>query len=355
LQLRLIEPNVIALILKSDSVGKAESPEVVISARKHAAAYMERSGIPFLCFQDIDDNTVLIVGAEDDSEQTKERLLYHFNRLGDELKDQIGIRPFTAVGSLEAGFESAPSSYRNALLTLDYSLLFPHELFLSYDNVTSAAGHKNTHLADPDKYARLLLAHDEEAVIKQIDDDFEAMSHIEGITPTELRNVAIEMIIQMKKVLKDFKQYQTISHEYHDIMNQVFQSTSLEQLKSHVRLIANEVAQALSGRQDKSPVIRQIIELVQTSYMEDFSLKMFGQTYRVHPVYLGQLFHKEMNQTFSDYVNRFRVEKAMELLKSTSMKTHDVAKAVGYWDTAHFYKQFKKYVGVSPTHYRKML
>ncbi len=355
LRLRLGEPYVVAVILKTESDDQMQPKGIPHSVREHAAAYMERIGIPFLCFQDIDDNTVLILGSEDHSEQTKRRFVQHLTRLCDELEDRTGHRPFTAVGSLEPDFGLAPSSYKNALLTLDYALLYPHERLLSYDNVTSNAERKNTALSDLDKYARLLLAHDEEAVIGQIDDDFEALSRIEGITPSELRNAAVEMIIQMKKLLKDYKQDQPFSHSYHDIMNRVFQSTSMAQLKSHLHLIANEVAQALSGRQDKSPVIRQIIEFVHSSYREDFSLKTLGQTYRIHPVYLGQLFHKEMNQTFSDYVNRFRVEKATELLKRTSLKTHDVAKAAGYWDTAHFYKQFKKYVGVSPTQYRKLL
>ncbi|MCD9025210.1 helix-turn-helix domain-containing protein [Cohnella silvisoli] len=355
LQLRLNEPAVVAAILKCDPDKRATLSAEPFSVREQASSYMARNGVPFLCFQDIDDQLVLIMGMGETSEEAKTRIRHHLTQLGDQLEDRLGFRLFTAVGSFEASFEQAPTSYQNALLTLDYALLFPNERLLIYDSVTSTSEKKDTLLTEPEKYARLLLAHDEEAIFKQIDDDFEAFSQIGGIKPSELRNAAVEMIIQMKGLLKDFKRFQIISHAYHDIMNQVFRSTSLEQLKSHVRFIAEEVSQALSGRQEQSPVIRQIVEFVHTSYREDFSLKTLGQTYRVHPVYLGQLFQKEMNQTFSDYLNRYRVEKALELMKNTSMKTHDISEAVGYWDTAHFYKQFKKYVGVSPAQYRKLL
>ncbi|QJD84911.1 response regulator transcription factor [Cohnella herbarum] len=355
LRLRLQAPFVAVAIIKPDPEQRGSSSGLPYEVRQEACVYMQASGIPCLVFQDIDDHSLLILGAEDDSEETQTRLSKIVNELGERLSVHTGIRPFIALGSMEANFEQAPASYRNALLTLDYALLFPHELVLTHDDISAYAERQGTLLANSDTYTRLLLADDEDGLCKQIEEDLEAFSQMQGVSPSELRSVAVEMIIHMKKLLVEARQSKLISHAYHDIMNRVFQSSSLEQLKSHVRYIAKEVSQALSGRQDKSPVIRQIVEFVQTSYMEDFSLKTLAQTYRVHPVYLGQLFHKEMNQTFSDYLNRFRIDTAIKLMKTSSMRTHDIAKSVGYWDTAHFYKHFKKYVGVPPSQYKKLM
>lgn len=355
LQLRLSEPYAAVAIVKPDPEQNGMPAGLAYQTRKLAGRFLAEHGVPALVFQDIDDNTVLVVGTKDESVQTKAWLQNRLSQLTERITEQFGISPLVALGTLETGFESAPASYRNAWLTLDYALLFPHEQLLIYESVTAYVELKGTQLGNLDAYTKLLLAFDEEAVDRQIDEDFDRFTHAEGVTPQELRSAAVEMIIQMKKLLKDFKRNETISHAYHDVMNRVFRSTSLEQLKSHVRYIAKEVMQALSGHQDHSPVIRQILEFVQTSYREDFSLKTLGAAYRIHPVYLGQLFQKEMNQTFSDYVNRFRIGKAMELIKRTDMKAHDVAKAVGYWDTAHFYKHFKKYVGVPPSQYRQMM
>lgn len=354
LNLRLNEPYIVTVILKPDPQQRGLPPGAAYQARMLTVDYVEGTKLPFLCFQDIDDQPVLIMGFEHNSDMVKDQLHSHMTQLASRLSIEVGIHPFIAIGSLESDFEQAPVSYQNALLTLDYALFLPHERLFSYESITTYVENKITLLTDPDAYTRLLLAHDEEAVYRLVEEDFAAFSQMDGVTPVELRSAAVEMIIQMKTLLKDFKQVQLISHAYHDVMNRIFRSTSIDQLKSHVRYIAKEVSHALNDRQNKSPVIRQIVEYVHTSYMEDFSLKTLGQTYRIHPVYLGQLFHKELNQTFSDYVNRFRIEKAIELMKSTPMKTHDIAKAVGYWDTAHFYKHFKKYVGVPPSQYRKL-
>jgi two-component system response regulator YesN len=57
----------------------------------------------------------------------------------------------------------------------------------------------------------------------------------------------------------------------------------------------------------------------------------------------------------TEYINRYRIEKAKELLKTTHAKVQAIAKDVGYWEVGYFYKQFKKYVGISPTEYRGLL
>ena len=99
-------------------------------------------------------------------------------------------------------------------------------------------------------------------------------------------------------------------------------------------------------------LLRQVLHYIDQSYNEDISLKTLGALYNIHPVYLGQLFHKEVNQSFTDYINWYRIEKAKELLKHSPMKVQEIARCVGYWETGYFYKQFKKYVGISPTEYK---
>jgi two-component system, response regulator YesN len=82
---------------------------------------------------------------------------------------------------------------------------------------------------------------------------------------------------------------------------------------------------------------------------------VLGAQYHIHPVYLGHLFHKETGENFTEYINRYRIERAKELLRNSSTKVQDIAKNVGYWETGYFYKQFKKFVGVSPRDFRGML
>ena len=65
------------------------------------------------------------------------------------------------------------------------------------------------------------------------------------------------------------------------------------------------------------------------------------------------VFSQEMGVTFTEYLTATRIARARELLATTSMRTSDVAYAVGYNDPHYFSYLFKKNTGMSPRDYRK--
>ena len=65
------------------------------------------------------------------------------------------------------------------------------------------------------------------------------------------------------------------------------------------------------------------------------------------------VFSQEMGVTFTEYLTAARISRAKELLATTSMRTSDVAYAVGYNDPHYFSYLFKKNTGLSPRDFRK--
>ena len=60
-----------------------------------------------------------------------------------------------------------------------------------------------------------------------------------------------------------------------------------------------------------------------------------------------------MQEGCNEYIVRKRIEQAQLLLETTNFKSGQIASMVGYRDNNYFSLAFKKYVGVSPTQYRK--
>jgi AraC-like DNA-binding protein/HAMP domain-containing protein len=69
--------------------------------------------------------------------------------------------------------------------------------------------------------------------------------------------------------------------------------------------------------------------------------------------YFTNRFTKEAGETFSSYLAGVRIEKAKELLRTTDFKVYEVAEMVGYQNTEHFTRMFKKVCKISPTAFRK--
>jgi len=69
--------------------------------------------------------------------------------------------------------------------------------------------------------------------------------------------------------------------------------------------------------------------------------------------YLTRIFHKEMGLSLWDYLNRYRIFLAAELLRQTDDPIQDIAFKTGFQDQAYFCRVFKKIYGVPPGQLRK--
>jgi AraC-like DNA-binding protein len=70
--------------------------------------------------------------------------------------------------------------------------------------------------------------------------------------------------------------------------------------------------------------------------------------------YFRVQFREEMGCSPTDYRNRLRIEKAQELLDSSLWTTDLVAEKLGFCDTSHFYRVYKKIMGKTPRKSREI-
>ena len=68
--------------------------------------------------------------------------------------------------------------------------------------------------------------------------------------------------------------------------------------------------------------------------------------------YFNRLIRSKAGISYSEYVQRIRLEKAEALLHTSSMTVDEVAEAVGYQNKGYFYKIFKKEFGMTPRQMR---
>lgn len=70
---------------------------------------------------------------------------------------------------------------------------------------------------------------------------------------------------------------------------------------------------------------------------------------------MKEIFRRECNCTLIEYVNKKRIEYAIELLGKTDKLVNAVSYECGIQDTNYFIKLFKKHTGMTPTQYREQI
>lgn len=104
-----------------------------------------------------------------------------------------------------------------------------------------------------------------------------------------------------------------------------------------------------------APILRQAKEYIEKNYdNEDLSLNRVAAEVNLSPNHFSTIFGQESGETFVEYLTRIRMEKAKQLLRTTQMRTTDIAFAVGYRDAHYFSYLFKKTQNCTPREYRNM-
>lgn len=110
----------------------------------------------------------------------------------------------------------------------------------------------------------------------------------------------------------------------------------------------NTMSQLLADRSRAKDYTAMVKQHIQDNYMNEIQLADIALVAQISPGYLSARFKQDTGVSFTTYLISFRIDKAKELLTTTSMNCRSVAEAVGYYDYAQFSKIFKKYVGQSP-------
>lgn len=94
-----------------------------------------------------------------------------------------------------------------------------------------------------------------------------------------------------------------------------------------------------------------MLQCIQERYFSRLSLTDVSEQCGMSCTYLNAKFKGETGYTFNDYLNRYRMQRAVELLKENKYMIYEIAEQVGFADYKYFIKVFKKYMGCSPAHF----
>ncbi len=104
--------------------------------------------------------------------------------------------------------------------------------------------------------------------------------------------------------------------------------------------------------QPTSRLVKHALAYIHQNYTEPLTRAEIAAEVGFSENYLTDLFRREIGITPWDCLNRFRIQRATQLLVETTYTISFIAQQVGYDDPAYFSRVFKKYTDQSPRDYR---
>ncbi|MBU2895363.1 helix-turn-helix transcriptional regulator [Vibrio hepatarius] len=123
----------------------------------------------------------------------------------------------------------------------------------------------------------------------------------------------------------------------------------ISSLLSHILDLIERPVENISKSHALFEAVREHLE---QHYHEPLTRESVAQHFYVSPNYLSQLFQKEGQLKFNEYLNHVRLERAKYLLIAYDMKVKEVAHRCGFKDSNYFCRVFRNQTARSPSEYR---
>ena len=124
-------------------------------------------------------------------------------------------------------------------------------------------------------------------------------------------------------------------------------------LLRYARMYADQWDRRTISADDYYGYVYKILAYVDTHYSENITMNDLSRVTGLSPDYMTRKFKSALHMTPSEYVRKFRIARAMELLCTTDLSVAAVAEQTGFSDVSLFSRVFKQAVGLPPASYRK--
>lgn len=154
------------------------------------------------------------------------------------------------------------------------------------------------------------------------------------------RDISGEIGAMMKMLLRE---YETKKTAYSEMMRNYLTNILLQMMR-----------QVITQRPDNDNLIcGRVKNYISRHFGEDITLEIIAEQLNYTAPYLSKLFHTQSGMTFKDYIRRYRITAAENLLRTTSSGIDVIALKCGYSDTDYFRRVFRKLTGMTPREYRE--
>ena len=111
----------------------------------------------------------------------------------------------------------------------------------------------------------------------------------------------------------------------------------------------------LSEDKVTDPLVLRIVAYLKENYQSKITLADLQEQFHYSERYINQKFQKELGTTVIDYLNRCRIQNALELIRKGKLPISQIGWECGIGEYKYFNHVFKKYIGCSVREYQSTL
>ena len=146
-----------------------------------------------------------------------------------------------------------------------------------------------------------------------------------------------------------------IMGEY-DMISRLYHQETMEDCCNYFLMVLDRIFAENRKKEEqidsRTATIWKVKKYLAAHYSEKLKLQDIADQFHLSVKYFCKIFKEETGETFVSYLTELRLKEAEKLLKTTELKTYEIAERTGFSDYHHFCKTFKKVTGKTPSDIR---
>lgn len=312
-------------------------------------------GISFIHYEHI----VIISISMEDQGAIMDNTLFALEEIKKSVQKFLKVTVSIGVGDGCSDIASLGRSYKNAVNALDYRVILGHNRVICIGDFEPKRTHKAVfdELKEHSLVCALKVGTPEE-IRGVIDNLFQEIIDAKS-SYKDYQIYLIEMLTTILKVAKDLgEDTDDVFGNNYNIFIEMYKLNDIQEVKEWFTGICLNITGYISReRQDVCKLlVKRAKDYIQNNYFDsEMTIDKVCKYIHISPAYFSTIFKKETKLTFVNYLTNIRMQAAKELLRSTNLKTFQIAEKVGYSEPNYFSYCFKKNLNVSPSDYRNNL
>ena len=282
------------------------------------------------------------------------------SEIGSAILRRLGERnpaaaPTVAVGRAYDALQRLPVSYIEARAAMDYRLVFGLHTVIVYDQIDQNWGEAAAYpRRELDAFANGLLNWDVADIQAQLSAIVRRI-RAGKLSLQQVKCVCMELSTLFMREVHNVSSANALDTEKFDIFH-ICEYDSLDELVQHISELSASIRQYLESGEMlcRDSDIHRCLALIDDHFEDcQFSLERLYDSFTISPQTLRRRFKNATGKTMNDYLTSLRLNKAKELLATTSLSLTSVCLQCGYADQSSFSRAFKAREGKTPGKYRE--
>ena len=140
---------------------------------------------------------------------------------------------------------------------------------------------------------------------------------------------------------------------FESVYEQIFSIRSFENVSTVIKKFFM-VMKPQVNKDSPTLELMKIYQIINAQYCEyTFTVQSLAENLGVSSSTMTHYFKRNTGTTVLDYINRKRLDRAVELLTTTDLTLNEIVKSIGFSDSSTFIKKFRSVYGITPRQYRE--